>query len=326
MPDISAPFEHALEKLDFDKIRKRVQRFIISGLGESLLSECKPLGNIRELELQQEFVSEMRLLLETEDTIPVHDIRDVRASLKRAIVENAFLEPTELVDVLYTLRSSRALHSYFSQRKQLVPRLAILTETLYSDKILERHIELSVDESGRVLDTASKRLRTIREDLLAKQELLRRKYFSILKTIADKEFTQDDIVTQRDGRMVIPVKVEHKRKVSGVVHSVSQTGQTVFIEPNETLELNNEIISLQFEEQKEISSILRDLTTRIRGCLPVLNESVDILKQLDFLYAKGRYSMEIRGTAASFADAPYLNIINARHPLLIAHHGFENVQ
>jgi DNA mismatch repair protein MutS2 len=83
---------------------------------------------------------------------------------------------------------------------------------------------------------------------------------------------------------------------------------------------------LQFEEQKEISSILRDLTTRIRGCLPVLNESVDILKQLDFLYAKGRYSMEIRGTAASFADTPHLNIINARHPLLVAHHGFENVQ
>jgi len=320
------PFTHALEKLEFERIRKRAERYTVSGLGKTLLEECRPLHDRSELERQHAFVSEMRLLLETEDAIPIHDIRDIRESLKRATVEYAFLEPSEFIEILYTLRSSRALHSYFQQRSHLVPKLASLSAGLFSDKLLERHIELTVDEGGRVLDTASKKLRTIREDLIARQDMLRRRYASILKTVADKEFTMDDIVTQRDGRMVIPVKSEHKRKVAGVVHNVSQTGQTVFIEPNETMELNNEIISLQFEEHREISFVLRELTSRIRAILPTFTSALDILKQLDFLYAKGRYSLEIRGVAAGFSDAPMLQINNARHPLLIAYHGYDSVQ
>ncbi len=322
----SSPFIHALEKLEFEKIRTRVRRYIVSGLGETLLSACAPITDREALNRQHTLVSEMRILLETEDTIPINGIRDIRESLKRATIENSHLEPSEFIGILSTLQSSRALQAYIQQRKHLVPGLTTIAEGLFGDKLLERHIELTVDEGGRVLDTASKRLRALRQDIIEKQEMLRKQYSRILRSVSDKDFTMDDILTQRDGRMVIPVRSEHKRKVAGVVHSVSQTGQTVFIEPNETLELNNEIISLQFEEQKEISFVLRELTTRIRTALRELTRSIDALKSLDFIYAKGRYSLEIRGVAAMFSDESRANVINARHPLLIAHHGYDRVE
>lgn len=325
MPELHVPFQHALEKLEFDNVRQRLQRFVVSGLGEAMLKACGPITDRRRLEHEHARVSELRGLLETEETLPIHDIRDIRASLKRSTVANTRLDPSEFVEVLYSLRASRALRSYFATHAERAPRLHDLTQSLVTDKLLERHIELSVDASGRVLDTASKRLRTLREDIISKQETLRKRCASILKTVADKEFTQDDILTQRDGRMVIPLKVEHKRKIPGVVHSVSQTGQTVFVEPSETLELNNEIVALQYEEQKEIQSILRDLTDRIREQEPALQATVAILKEVEFLYMRARYSLELNATPAQFTEGRFVNISNARHPLLIAHHGIKKV-
>lgn len=326
MPDHAQPFEHALEKLEFDQIRRRLQRFAISGLGEAMVAACTPITDRVRLEREHARVAEMRCLLESEDSIPIQDIRDVRSSLKRCTVANTRLDPLEFVELLHTLQASRALRSYFSTHRDLSPLLQEFTESLFVDKLLERHIELTVDGTGRLLDTASKRLRQLREDIIAHQEMLRKQCAKILRAVADKDFTQDDILTQRDGRMVIPLKAEHKRKISGVVHSVSQTGQTVFVEPTETLELNNDIVALQFEEQKEIGVILRELTDRVRDQAPALQESIDILREVEFVYIRARYSLDLNAVPAQFTDSTLLTIMNARHPLLIAHHGIKNVQ
>lgn len=125
--------------------------------------------------------------------------------------------------------------------------------------------------------------------------------------------------------MVIPVKTEHKNKIAGFIHSTSASGATVFIEPTETLELNNEIRSLQFQEQREIEKILRELSSQVKDCAKDLISNLQILGDLDFIYAKAKYSIEVLGIRPTITSERSFTIINARHPLLLQHHTFDQV-
>jgi DNA mismatch repair protein MutS2 len=325
MPEFRVSFAAAVEKLELDKVKARIARHLVSGLGVARLEAVVPSTDVHALVEEHGCVGEARLLIETEDVFPIHEVRDIRSSLKRASVANARLDPADLLDILRTLRASRLLKSYLAHHHAIAPRLAVLSESLVADKLLERHIELTVDDSGRVLDSASKRLREIRAELIGKHEQLRRRCASILKEVADKDYTQDDILTQRDGRTVIPLKAEHKRKIPGVIHSVSQTGQTVFVEPSETLELNNEIVALQFEEEKEVSTILRELTDRVRAVGGPFESAIASLREIEFAYARARYAIEINACAPMFSEIGLVRLLGARHPLLIAHHGIAKV-
>ena len=145
-----------------------------------------------------------------------------------------------------------------------------ICEGLNINKILEYNITQAIDDNGNIKDTASKELKTIRNDLVSMYELLRKQLGRILKNVSEQGLTQEDIITTRDGRMVIPVKAEQKHSVPGFIHSSSASGLTVFIEPAETLSLNNEIRELHFKEQREIEKILRTLTMQVREVSPEL--------------------------------------------------------
>jgi len=164
------------------------------------------------------------------------------------------------------LEASRSLYSFFARRKGRGPTIYQIVRSLHLNKVLEYNINQAIDEYGEIKDNATKELTTIRNHIVQKLEQLRKRLESILKEVSDKEWSQEDIITTRDGRMVIPVKTEHKKKVAGFIHSSSASGATVFIEPTETLELNNEIRSLQFQEQREIEKILRTLSSQVKDC------------------------------------------------------------
>ncbi len=148
---------------------------------------------------------------------------------------------------------------------------------------------------------------------------IRKSLAKILKSYSEKEYSQEDIVTQRDGRMVIPVKAENKRSVPGIIHSTSSSGATVFIEPGETIDLNNDIAELGFKEKREVEKILRELSKQVLDHIDSMEMNCGILAELDFLNAKARYASE------SMAIKPFFNekityLVNAYHPVLLLNH------
>jgi DNA mismatch repair protein MutS2 len=315
--------ENALSKLEFEKVRNRVLRYASSDPGREKLEQLQVMFNVHDIRGELARVSEMKRLLEQEEGCPLEGIQPIRTSTQKAAVEGMVLQPRELWQVLTTLRASRVLRSFAAKHRNEFPLLWELTETLISDKVLEYNIEQAVDETGAVRASASRELLNIRRAIADRYDSLKKRLTGILKEVSELGFSQEEIITTREGRMVIPVKVEHKNRVHGFIHSASASGATVFIEPTETLELNNEITSLQFQEQREIERILRGLTAQVGAQKASLLASLDRLAQVDAIHAKAKYSIEILGIAPVVNAEGPLRFLQARHPLLLAIHGRE---
>ena len=310
-----------IEKLEFDRVLQRVTRYISSEPGAELLQKTEILVALPEIRLALGRVTEMKRLLEEEDTLPLSGVQPIKASLQKSGVEGTVLLPKELLQIASTSRASRLIRSLFSRRQNEFPLLWEICEPLEVDKLLEFNIERAIDDSGTVRSNASKELQTVRRGIAERSEHLHKRLEGILRQVADSGFSQEEIITTREGRMVIPVKAEHKNRVQGFIHSASSSGATVFIEPTETLELNNEIRSLQFEEQREIERILRALTEQVRGSKDGLLRTLGLLATLDALHAKARYSIEILGIEPPVSESIPMHIVGARHPVLLMHHG-----
>ena len=318
-------WEQSASKLEFDKVRQRIVRYASSEPGRRLLAGLDIMtfpGEIRE-ELAK--VSEVKCLLEQEEPLPLDDIHDIHDAAARAAVDGMVLLPLELRHVALTLKASRLVRSFAAKRKEGYPYLWKLADPLHTDKVLEFNIDRAVDEAGAVRPDASKDLLAIRRAIADTYEELRKRLAGILRTVAELGFSQDEIITTREGRMVIPVKAEHKNRVPGFVHSASSSGATVFIEPTETLELNNEIRGLQFQEQREVEKILRSLTAQVGEQKEALQANVRLLAEIDGLQAKAKYSIEIIGIEPVMQESGPVRLVQARHPILLMSHGREGV-
>ncbi|CUS88031.1 endonuclease MutS2 [Candidatus Kryptobacter tengchongensis] len=314
-----------LNKLEFDKIKQHILSFATSQIGIELIENLSPYTNKSIIERELKLTVEMKDLLAYDDPFPIDGIKDIRIALRRCEIEESFLTPSDFLDIKSVLTASRLIREYLNKRAQKYPNLWELARNIFVNRVLEYNIEEIIDETGNVKDNASPELRQIREEILRKQDYVRKRLYAILKQISEKDYTQDDIIPQRDGRLVIPIKVEHKRHVLGVVHGTSSTGLTVFIEPAEIVELNNEILQLQFQEQKEIERILRELTNKVRENLQYLQTNINILAKLDFIYAKAKFALQIDGYAPEISDDGPIVLNSAYHPILLLRHGRNKV-
>lgn len=282
------------------------------------------LAPLEELELcrtEMRRVTEMKMLLETEEGLPLEGLKKIQAGLHKSRIDGAVLQPRELFDIARTLECSRTARSFLSKRRELYPEIWMLAEPLVVDKVLEFNIDRAIDEGGTVKDSASKELREIRRSIADSYESLRKKLATILRGVTDQGFAQEEIITTREGRMVIPVKSESRNRVPGFVHSASASGATVFVEPAETLDLNNDIRNLHFRETREIERILRELTLQVREVADKIGKSMESLGYLDSVQARARYSIEILGNEPGIEEHGPLRLVQARHPVLISHHG-----
>ncbi len=325
MQELSPYFESSVKKLEFDKIVERVSKLAVTELGRARALKILPTTNSLNIRNELQRVSEMKELLIAEGGIPIEGARNIIASLRKIAVENQVLSIQELLDIGSSLRTSHTVHLFLGKRKTLYPNLAGFVDRLLVDKVVEFNITQALDEQGFVKDSASKELKQIRRDLAAASDALRTRLESILKKVSEQNFIQDEILTTRDGRMVIPVKVEHKTHVAGFIHSSSASGQTVYIEPAETLDLNNALRELQLSEQREIYKILADVTKQVQEIRVPLEISLETLAEIDVLVAKAKYSIEIVGNAPSLAEKPRIRLIQARHPVLLQRHKREEV-
>ncbi len=313
-------FLHSFEKLEFEKVKQHIQRYSSSDLGRELLHNLRPASDLEEIHNRLNLVSEMKFLLEGDDPLPLQEILDVRASLHRSSIEDLVLPAVDLRKISLILHTSQLLAQYISRRKGKYPLLEKIVHAVSVNKVVEYNINQAIDEDSNVKDSASKELATIRRQIVESNLALKKSLERILKSVGEKGWSQEEIITTREGRMVIPLKVEHKSQISGFIHSTSASGATVFIEPTETLELNNEVRTLQFKEQREIEKILRSLTVQIREIRESLLMNLEILGRLDFIQSKAKYSIEIMGTAPVIADDSVLRIRNGLHPLLLQKH------
>lgn len=318
-------FSAAIRKLEFDKVVQRITRLAHTDPGKALCQSLVPSSSTSDIKRELSRVSEMKTLVIAEGSLPLDGVKNIAPHLKKCSVENQYLTPIELLEISAVLHSSREVQGFLGKRKTLYPLLAEFLGGLVTDKIVEFNIGQAVEEGGRLRDTASKDLRMIRSDMISLAAELRKRLSSILRQVAEQEYTQDDIITTRDGRFVIPVKTEFKQRVPGFIHSNSASGATVFIEPAETLDLNNALRELQFSEQREIERILRDLTAQVRELREPLEKAVSTLAALDLLNAKARYSIEVLGNAPQLSEKPLLRVKEARHPLLLQRHAREEV-
>jgi len=315
-------FETALAKLEFDKVLQRVIRYASSQPGVEFLQSLPVSTTLNDIREELSRVSEVKRLLIEEKEFPLDGIFPIRHVIQQASVEGAVLRPRDLLHIASTLGASRLLRTFVAKRKEQYALLWNIVEPVHVDKVIEYNIEQAIDESGAVRASASKELQTIRRSISDKYDHLRKRLEGILKEISDQGFSQEDIITTREGRMVIPVKTEHKHRVPGFIHSASASGATVFIEPTETLELNNEIRNLQFQEEREIERILRALTIQVGHVRDALLITMDILSRIDGLHAKAKYSIEVLGTQPEVHDDGPIRLLEARHPILVLNHGY----
>jgi len=312
-------------KVEFDKIRQRIGRHLRTPMGLEHVSTLTPTADPGAITAELEATSEMKKILSDGTQVPLRSLPDLRIPLQRASIVDFVLPAIDLLAIAGLAANSRELKSFLGTRGPEYPVVSSLGSGLTTDKLLEHNITRSIDEEGRVVDAASSVLAKIRRSMRSISGNLRTRMESILRSLHKKGLIQEDLITSRDGRMVIPVRAEVKNQVPGFIHSISASGATAFIEPTQTLEMNNELRSLESAEKQEIEKILRELTVRVREAIPGLTANISIIGRIDFLHAKAGYSVEIEGHAPVISAVRTLKLKTAIHPLLLLKHRREDV-
>lgn len=312
MPDV-------FRKLEFDKVIERISELTVSESGHHQAHCLIPKTNRIIIESELTKVTEAKAMLIAEGSIPLDAFTNILPALKKTAVENQALSIKELLEITTVIHVSHSMKGFLSKRIIQYPDFGTFHNQLFADKVIEYHISEALDKNGFVKDTASKEWREIRKSIVLAGEALRQRLESILRQVSDQELLQEEIITTRDGRLVIPIKSEFKHRVPGFIHSTSASGATVYIEPAESLELNNALRELQLREEREIHRILLDLTCQINKIREPLEKSFLTLTELDVIFARAKYSIEILGNSPSLSLEPRIKLYDARHPIMLRH-------
>ncbi|HYN89450.1 MAG TPA: endonuclease MutS2 [Ardenticatenaceae bacterium] len=308
--------------LELPKILERLARHTAFTPGRELALALQPSNDPDEVRRRLELTSEARNLVASKSSARIGGARDVRGQIAVA-AKAGILTPQELLDIRQTIVSARTLKRLLERLEGQVPRLAAIVAGIEPLQALTDAIENAVDEAAEIRDNASPDLGRIRRDLQIAHSRLMERLNRLVSDSATSRYLQEPIITQRGGRYVVPLKVEHKGKIQGVVHDQSSSGATLWIEPLATLELNNRWRELELAEQREVERILRELSGLVGDNVDELTWLIQALAELDLQFAKAEYAFEIKGREPLLTDPlqrlpnqPYLNLLQARHPLL----------
>ncbi|HET91048.1 MAG TPA: endonuclease MutS2 [Chloroflexi bacterium] len=313
-----------LTTLEFPLILDRLAAHTSFSAGEEKAHTLTPETDLRQIRRQLETTSEARALLEIKSDATLGGAHDVRP-LAQAAQRGAVLPPAELLDVRDTLVAGRVLHRLLLRLDDRFPHLADVAGRIIPCPDLVAEIDRCLDERGNVRDAASTELARIRREERIAHGRLQDKLQHIIGSSRYASFLQEQIITQRDGRYVIPLKADFKGRLRGIVHDVSASGATVFVEPLSVVELNNTWRERQLEEEQEVHHILTDLSDRIAQHATEINLTVDALADLDLAFAKAKYADATDATApefvplrssSTFHPGSTIRLHGARHPLL----------
>lgn len=305
-----------LKILEFDKILERMQGYTESEQVKNRIYKLEPYTTVKEAQSAQRETTEAVSTLLKLGSPPVRlSVSDVRGSVKRA-EQGGTLCARELLEISRLLYTARRIKSYLAEAAQECGVLHDLEQQLITAKVLEDKINSAIISEEELADDASSELASIRRRMKNLNAKIRETLNSMIHSAHYKKFLQEFIVTMRSDRYVVPVRAEHKSEVPGIIHDTSATGQTVFIEPMSVVNANNEIRDLRNAEQRETERILAELSAAAAEYSHELFVDYKCLAELDFIFTKGRLSLDTNGSEPRLNGKGIINFKRARHPLI----------
>ncbi len=317
--------EKSLQLLELGKVLQRLEGYAAFSASKALAHELRPTVDLEEARRRQRATGEARRILGQHPELTVGGAHDLRPAADRA-ARGAVLEPGDLLDLKSTLIAGRSLVRLFGRLETPAPELASVVKEVDLPPGLIEAISRVLDDRGGVLDSASERLGEIRHDLRLAHDRLRSRLDRLVHDPKTVAMLQEPIVTQRDGRFVVPLRAEFKGQLKAVIHDQSSSGATLFVEPLAVVELNNQVRQLELAERDEIRRILAELSTEVGGAAESIRATVRALAEFDLALARARYAddlaaeePELRGIEPPPAGphpGTVLRLLQARHPLL----------
>ncbi len=309
--------------LEFDRLREIVRGCCQSELGQQAVDRLTPTTDAEWIERQQQLTAEVRAFLRAGGRFDFGGLTDPRQLVLRARIAGATLETTELRDVILLVDRAAEWHEAAAHPPQAMkepwPAIEQLSSSIEDFTPLLRYFANKLAPDGSLGDNASPALAAIRREIEKQRRSIQNSLRGYLRRLSEGDALQEELVTIRGDRFVIPVKTEQKRRVQGVVHGASSSGQTVFVEPLETIEQNNELVRLLEDEQREIHRILVEMTSRLGQQSDAILVAVDVLRELELQFAKARFAEQYHCTRVKLLagdSANSLLLIDARHPVM----------
>ena len=309
--------DRILKTLEFDKIKAQLIEHVSSSLGRDKVEGLVPSTDYSEVVRWQDETDEAAKVYRMRGSIPLDGIYDIRAHVKRSSI-GGMLSPSELTQISSTVHASRQMKRFTEEfhEEEAVPILFTLTDSIIVLAELEEEIKMAIDEQGAVMDSASDALRTLRNQLRRNEAKVREKLESMIRSSNAQKMLSDSIITIRNDRYVIPVKQEYRGNYGGIVHDQSASGQTLFIEPQSVVTLNNELQAIRVKEQQEIDRILTQLTALVAQYEEELLHIVNVLADIDFMFAKAKYAHRLKASKPKINNEGKIILLKAKHPLI----------
>lgn len=309
---------NSLKKLEFDKILENVSNYCKTYIGKNHVSELRPLQDKKGIQKMLDETSQGVVLIQRNSTPPLGEIADIKVYLK-SLDSYGTLSIKALLEIQNILQMSSNLKNYFEKDYLETSNFSAVEQyffDLYVNPSIVSTFAKSIIDEDTIADTASSKLQDIRRKERKIEQDIRSKLNGILHSSTYSKYMRENIVTIRNGRFVIPVKEEYRSVVKGFVHDMSSSGSTVFIEPIAIFDLNNELSNLHIEEELEIEKILQNLSGLLYSYTKELENNVQLIGKLDFIFAKAHYSLNLHCTTPEINDEKFIDFKNARHPLI----------
>ena len=306
-----------LNKLEYNKILEKLLTFCHTYIGKDIASKLQPSNNIETVETMLFETNEAVSLIERNSTPPISEIDDIGIYLK-LLESSSTISAKALLSVVNILEMSDELIEYFSSfiNTEDFPHLNGYFSELYTNHTIIDKIKKCIIDENTIADNSSNTLANIRRRERKLEQDIKSKLNTILHSSSYSKYIQENVVTIRNDRYVIPVKQESRSFIKGFVHDMSSSGSTVFIEPLAVFEFNNELNNLKIDENAEIEKILYNLSSMLFAYTNEIRLDASIIGKLDFIFAKAKYSNSIKGITPTINTEKFVNFINARHPLI----------
>lgn len=302
------------DTLEFNQIKDRIKNYCVGNIAKEQITNLQPYQDLEELKLRQKYLQQAMQLIYQYGRLPLGYYDDIEPLLLKANKDGT-LFPEDFVQIVYLLNNVKEIINYLAEKELVENELLQLCNQLVLPKQLLKDINRCIDGSGNVLDSASSQLRQIRRRILSIEASIRSKIEQI--KVSNKDYLSQEAISSRNNHLVLPVKAGNKNHVKGIVHAISATGATMFIEPEAIVAMNNQLINARDEETKEINRILLELSKTVKANYDCLHEDQELLIDIDVIFANASYGVKIDGIVPEISDNyEVFSLKKARHPLI----------
>lgn len=302
------------DTLEFNQIKNQISHYCVSSLAKAKIEELVPLDDYDDLQLEQLYLKQAMDLVFKYGRMPIGHFDDVEPLLLKT-TKDGTLFGEDFVQIVYLLNNVKEVQNYLNEKELEENELLRLCNELVLPKQLLKDINRCIDSSGNVLDGASSELRRIRRQILSIEANIRTKIEQV--KVANKDYLSQEAISSRNNHLVLPVKAGNKNTVKGIVHAVSSSGQTMFIEPDVIVSMNNQLVHAKDDERKEVNRILTMLSISVKNHYDVLHDDQELMVKIDMIFAKAGYGVKIDGVVPKVVeDYQNFSLIKARHPLI----------